>query len=83
MKSKIVSAFIAFSSVFAIAMLIVVLYNSIIYWKESFSIASSFNKEMFNIGLLIAIVYACTNWIISFIKEFARAFRHIFMKGGN
>jgi len=79
-----INALIAFSCIFAIVMLLVVLIYSIRYWNEGYKILINTGVElqqrMFFVGILIAIIGGNLFFLELFIKGFAETFRCLFKK---
>ena len=76
---------IGFACLFAIAMFIVVMVCSLKYFSAVMtdSIRAELNAKMFWIGLIVAIIYTSSQFIIEFIKSFAKTFKPYFKKKKN
>lgn len=80
--SIIVDILIAFASLFAIFIFLLVLYHSIYYCLDLVVASQTLRAKMFFTGLLIAIVAGTLDFTQVFINSFAKSFRDIF-RGGN
>ena len=84
-QNKIVDILIAFASIFAIIMLVIVSYYSITYWAQFYSGLTLLNEKMFYIGMLMGIMSGIMTFIQQFIKAFGESYGNIFTdrkKGG-
>ena len=77
-----VDVLISVACLFAIGAFILILMGSLSYFNLVFSAidSASFSGKMFWIGILTAIVYACMQFIRSFIVGFAKTVSPYFAK---
>lgn len=75
---KVLDVIILPACLFAMAMLVVVLYYSATHFVDVYNTLKSFNEKMFFLGTFVAILWAVMEFIKMNIHTFAISYRNIF-----